>query len=263
MMTARFRLIRSRQALWSRRLSFFSVPLLLLTALLSRAGYIDPPVALTVISVAVALAVVAVALAIGAFVSIWRHGHRGFRNAFLGFVVGALVLLLPGYALISIVEKPALNDVSTDLQNPPAFIAAARVRAAGENTVAYDQAKAPLQRSAYPGIGPVELDLPVEEAYRLVLEKVLAERWRILDEREPVNGLEGRVEAVASSPVFGFDDDVVITVSDRGDGGSIVNMRSASRYGRHDLGRNADRIYAFLSELIEAASPMEIRPEAK
>ncbi|MCB1475747.1 MAG: DUF1499 domain-containing protein [Rhodobiaceae bacterium] len=259
MMTARFRLIRSRQAVWSRRLSLFTIPLLLLAALLSRNGYIDPPVVLTVISFAVVLAALAVGLAISAFVSIWRFGHLGFRKALLGFIVGALVLVIPGYVITTVVDKPALNDVSTDLQNPPAFIAAARVRKADENPVAYNPANAAIQQQAYPGIEPVELKLSAEEVYRLVLEKVVAERWQVLDERQPVNAIEGRVEAVAPSLIFGFRDDVVITVDALGEEASVVNMRSASRYGRHDLGRNADRIYDFLGELIETASPMETR----
>src|SRR5690606_23390521 len=149
-------------------------------------------------------AALAVGLAAGAFVAIWRQGHRGFRNALLGLLVGVLVLLIPGYTLLGILEKPALSDIATDPENPPSFIAAARVRGPGQNPVAFDPSTIPAQRRAYPGIGPVELDVPVEEAYRLVMEGVVAARWRILDEQAPANGMDGRVEATAASLLFGF-----------------------------------------------------------
>ena len=106
-MIARFRLIRSTQAVWSRRLAFFCVPLLLLTALLNRTEHIDPMVALTVIGLAVALATVAAALAAGALVDIWRRGHRGLRDALLGMGVGALVLTIAPAILTFIQIVPA------------------------------------------------------------------------------------------------------------------------------------------------------------
>jgi len=257
-MIARFRLIRSTQAVWSRRLAFFCVPLLLLTALLNRTEHIDPMVALTVIGLAVALATVAAALAAGALVDIWRRGHRGLRDALLGMGVGALVLTIPVYVLVAMADRPALHDIATDPGDPPEFIAAARIRGASENPVAFDPRTAAVQKKAYPGIGPVELAVPAEEAYLLLLDRIVAERWRILDERPPAAGLEGRIEAVATTLLFGFRDDVVITVAASGDTGAVIQMRSASRYGRHDLGRNADRIYDFLSGVIADASPMAV-----
>ena len=54
--------------------------------------------------------------------------------------------------------------------------------------------------------------------------------------------------AVARSFVVGLPADVAIRVSNDGDT-VVVDMRSASRYGRYDLGDKASRIVGFLAEL--------------
>ncbi len=55
---------------------------------------------------------------------------------------------------------------------------------------------------------------------------------------------EGRLEATAATPWFGFKDDIVVRVAAEA-GGTKVDVRSASRVGRSDLGVNAERIRAF------------------
>lgn len=59
---------------------------------------------------------------------------------------------------------------------------------------------------------------------------------------------ERYIEAVAETPVFGFESDVVIRIVEE-DTGTLVDMRSVSRWGPHDLGSNAKRIEAFIAEL--------------
>ncbi len=56
------------------------------------------------------------------------------------------------------------------------------------------------------------------------------------------------VEAVARSTVMGFPDDVIVRIIEEEDG-ALVDMRSASRWGIHDMGANARRITAFLRDL--------------
>ncbi|WP_369676609.1 DUF1499 domain-containing protein, partial [Enterococcus faecium] len=47
---------------------------------------------------------------------------------------------------------------------------------------------------------------------------------------------------------FGFKDDVVIRVTAKGDG-SELDIRSKSRVGKSDLGKNAERINQFIAQL--------------
>ena len=63
-----------------------------------------------------------------------------------------------------------------------------------------------------------------------------------------VDGKEMRIEATATSLLFGFKDDVVIRIGAAPEG-SRVDMRSLSRVGIGDLGVNAQRIRAYFAKL--------------
>jgi uncharacterized protein (DUF1499 family) len=62
---------------------------------------------------------------------------------------------------------------------------------------------------------------------------------------------EGRIEATDTTMWFGFKDDIVIRIVPEGEG-SRLDIRSMSRVGKSDLGKNADRIRKFLAALKEA-----------
>ena len=77
-------------------------------------------------------------------------------------------------------------------------------------------------------------------------------KLRPVDARAPQAGRrEGRIEVVFRTPILGFRDDVVIRIRPDPDG-ARVDIRSTSRYGRHDFGTNASRVSA-LSEAIDEA----------
>lgn len=59
------------------------------------------------------------------------------------------------------------------------------------------------------------------------------------------------LEAVATSFIMRFPDDVVVRIVDE-DGDALVDMRSSSRWGVHDLGGNAARIASFMRDLDKA-----------
>jgi uncharacterized protein (DUF1499 family) len=97
------------------------------------------------------------------------------------------------------------------------------------------EAFARQQREAYPDIQPVKLELPLGLAHDVAEAAALDMGWRIVD-----NSLT-RIEATDTTPWFGFQDDVVIRLSETGEG-VRVDVRSASRLGRGDVGANAKRI---------------------
>ncbi len=53
---------------------------------------------------------------------------------------------------------------------------------------------------------------------------------------------------------MGFTDDTVVRVAEA-DSGSRIDVRSASRHGRSDLGVNAARIRTYLAALHDAEKP--------
>jgi uncharacterized protein (DUF1499 family) len=68
--------------------------------------------------------------------------------------------------------------------------------------------------------------------------------WTIVAE----DAARGRIEAYDKTLWFGFIDDIVIRLAPDGSG-TRVDMRSASRVGVSDLGKNAARIRAYFAML--------------
>ena len=81
--------------------------------------------------------------------------------------------------------------------------------------------------------------------------KVITKRkWHVVDARPPQGTAprDGLIEAIARTPILGFRDDVAVRVRATHDGARI-DVRSASRYGRHDLGTNAARVRALIEDI--------------
>ena len=60
--------------------------------------------------------------------------------------------------------------------------------------------------------------------------------------------LPNTLEATDTTLWFGFKDDVVIRLTPKNNN-TLVDVRSKSRVGKSDLGKNAQRINAFFDEL--------------
>jgi uncharacterized protein (DUF1499 family) len=114
-----------------------------------------------------------------------------------------------------------------------------------------------LQRAAYPDIEPLLLNVTPQEAYNSALAVITRRKWRIVDVRPPQPGRrDGLIEAVARTPIMGFRDDVVIRIRPAQEG-ARVDVRSASRYGRGDLGANASRVRALIEDIDDVAGSEE------
>lgn len=257
--------IPSPLALWSSRAALFAVQLIIVGLLLHRLSSFPTPVALNLFLLAAGIAVLAILLALVAFLVIWNRGGLGAGRATLALVLGLGILAIPLAALPDYLALPRINDISTDTANPPPFAAAAALRKGPANLPAYPGAPfAEKQAAAYPDIRPLNVGKPVEEVYEIALAVARGRtlHYQVLAERPPERGgRPGIIEAVDRTLVLGFPDDVVIRVQGN-QASTRVDIRSSSRYGVHDLGRNAARVRAFLKELaskIEGGSPAEIR----
>lgn len=241
---------RSRPARWSWRFAVFTVPLIVLTAVLHRLDSLETSATLFILGLALALALLALVLGVTALLVIWARGDSGARRAIGGTVLSALILAWPVWNLTAIATLPQINDITTDGLNTPAFEAAARDRPEGTNPL--EHGGRPLlqkQAAAYPEIVPFFLSYPAGDVYEAARALVEARGWRKLSTLPPEFDQPGRIEAVARTLIFGFEDDVVIRISPQAGEETRIDMRSASRYGRHDLGTNARRIYSFLNDL--------------
>jgi uncharacterized protein (DUF1499 family) len=191
-----------------------------------------------------------IAVAIVAAVAIFRSRPgapvRGMAPAILALLIGLLVIAVPWQNRRAAAGVPPIHDITTDMENPPAFVAVAPLRAADPNPIEYEgESVAQLQRSAYPDIRPLILDLPSDRAFQRAYD-VARNRWRIVD----ANAEEGRIEATDRTFWFGFRDDVVIRLTPL-NGRTVVDVRSKSRVGRSDLGTNARRVRGYLRALAE------------
>ena len=166
------------------------------------------------------------------------------RSTYAALAAAVVVSLFPLSALVSGVGAPPIHDITTDTENPPAFVAAVALNAPGRTDYEGD-AVAEQQRAAYPDLRPVTLPVDTGAAFELALAAVERMGWDLL-ESDPA-GL--RIEASDRTFWFGFADDVVIRITDTDEGGSRVDVRSLSRVGGGDLGTNAHRVRAYLAVL--------------
>ena len=140
---------------------------------------------------------------------------------------------------------PAIHDISTDTEDPPAFVALLAEREKTPNGAAYGGAQvAAKQHAAYPDIKPLVLSAAPRETMQRAIDAARAMGWQIA----AANAADGRIEATARTRWFGFRDDVVVRIRALGTG-SRVDVRSVSRVGRSDVGANATRVREFLHRL--------------
>jgi uncharacterized protein (DUF1499 family) len=257
----------SRLAIWARRTALFSLAATLIAIIIVRSGALDIVPALSTLAGALVLAMVAILLAFAAGIAIWREGVGGVREAVTALLVGVALIAYPLYLGVKAYRLPAIYDVTTDPIDPPRFEAIARLRPRDANPVTYAGLyTAEQQRAAYSDIEPDLTNSSPQEAYDAALKVITKRKWHIVDARppQPAAPREGRIEAVARTPILGFRDDVVVRVRATTDGARI-DVRSASRYGRHDLGANAARVRALIDDVddVLAAGPEKKQPVPK
>ena len=172
------------------------------------------------------------------------------KTVTLGSTVIALLLSAIAIAMpLSMMNKgksvPPIHDISTDLINPPKFVAIAPLRADAPNPVEYAGAEAAKQqRDAYPDLKTLSYTQSKSELIKSTEQAINNLGWDLVNSDVD----KGIVEATDSTMWFGFKDDVVVRVTDNGSE-RLLDIRSKSRVGGSDLGKNAERIHNFINEL--------------
>ncbi len=255
----------SFSAVWSLRLALFCGALAITGIVLHRFMGLSTPVLLNVLKVAFAGGGLAFLLALVAFIQIWFTGRAGAGAALGGLLASLALFAWPAYYLPVVRDLPAINDVTTDLHAPPPMSALARLRGPGANPADYPgEHFAEMQAVAYPDLQPFLLARPVDEAFEIAAETVRRLKYEVVSETPPGGSFEepGYIEAVDRTLIMGFLDDVVIRVTGDSET-SQIDVRSASRYGQHDLGQNASRIRTFFAELrtvLDSSVPAAANP---
>jgi uncharacterized protein (DUF1499 family) len=165
-----------------------------------------------------------------------RRAGRGL--AWLGLACAALLLggvlgtRLPGSDL------PRINDITTDLADPPAF---ASDPAGMGRDMSYPAGFAAEVKRGYPDLAPIRTGAEPTPALARAEETARGLGWEVVS----VDSAAGTLLARDTSKIFRFVDDVVVRVRPGESGGSIVDVRSKSRVGQGDIGANAARIRRF------------------
>jgi uncharacterized protein (DUF1499 family) len=182
---------------------------------------------------------------VGAWMARPGTRSRGFVLALAGVVMGAAAFGVPFTMLQGAKKSPPIHDITTDVANPPRFVAIIPLRIGSANTVEYQgESISQQQRKAYPDIQPVTIAEPPDAAFKRALDAARDIGWHIVAAVSD----EKRIEATDTTIWFGFKDDIVVRITPT-DGGSRIDVRSVSRLGRGDLGKNAARIRAYLQRL--------------
>jgi hypothetical protein len=145
-------------------------------------------------------------------------------------LLGLAILALPASWVARAVTAPVVNDVTTDAADAP-----------------------PLERAAPPAadasLAPLVLDLDAPRVLALAGETGTALGWQVAS----TGAADGLLRATDTTAWFGFVDDIAVRVRPLDDGRARVDVRSASRVGRSDLGTNARRIRGYPRALAAAA----------
>src|SRR5208282_4289662 len=199
--------------------ALFSLAATLIAVIIVRSGALEIVPALSTLAGALVLAVLAILLAIGAAIVIWFEGVGGAKEAVTAFLIGLALIAYPLYLGVKGYRLPAIYDITTDPIDPPRFDAIARLRPRDANPITYEGLyAAELQHAAYSDIEPDLTDSTPQEAYDAAMKVIIKRKWRIVDARPPSDGTR-------------------------------IDVRSASRYGRHDLGTHAARVRNLISDI--------------
>ena len=171
------------------------------------------------------------------------------RSALRAIVLSGALFIVFAVIAAPGARVPAINDITTDPDDPPAFVEALRAPENEGRAPGYPAGNAPLQRAAYPDLAPIVLKEPPDAAYAAAQHAATALGWSVV-RSDPAGGT---LEATQTSRLFLFVDDIVVRVKPT-DGGSRVDVRSRSRVGKGDVGANAARIRRFTAELAKQPS---------
>ena len=197
------------------------------------------------IAVAALLSIIGFTLGVVAILIARRRDLSAAKQKlYVALVISVAILALLGNQFLKATSVPEIHNISTDVNDPPAFAAVVDLRGENSNPLAYDKTVlSERQLTAYPEVRTLNSDLNPADALARASDLLESMGLEIVN----VDQASNIVEATATTFWFGFKDDVVVRIR-AADDGSLVDMRSVSRIGQSDLGANAARIMTFLRQ---------------
>ena len=154
--------------------------------------------------------------------------------------MGLMPMILVLAPLMAGIQFPAINDITTNLDDVPEFTHAQSLPANANRDMAFPVDFQPHIEEHYGDLETLKHPLDAETMFLRIrgsLDKTLPRTEITFEDQE-----KGIIEAVTKTRAFHWRDDIIIRVRPAEDGGTLVDMRSKSRDGRSDMGANAGRI---------------------
>jgi hypothetical protein len=229
------------------RATLLGVALMVIGLLGARLDLLGPMPAFMAFGIGLlALLVAVIASIIGLAISKGAAGNASATQTIAALICAAAVLAVSSSQRPDTAGAPPIHDISTDTDNPPAFVAIIPLRADAPNPAEYAGAEAARQQqAAFPELVTLSLPLPVSAVFPQAEQAVNEMGWEIVSADKNA----GRIEATATTNWFRFKDDVVIRLRPSGTA-TAVDVRSKSRVGQGDMGANAARIRVYLDKLV-------------
>ena len=187
-----------------------------------------------------------------------RKSGRLISANLLALIAAVGFLLYLGSFARTAAAVPPIHDITTNLADMPEF---SRLRVREDNYKSVEktsradlQPLPPLERwrrlhaEAYGDLRTVRVPWSVAETVQRAERLARNKGWEIA-RADPA---AGALEATDTTFFFRFKDDVVLRARPAPGGtGTDIDMRSLSRVGASDVGKNAERIREFLADLQE------------
>lgn len=223
--------------------SFIAVLLVALPGPLYKYNIVELGTAFTVLRYGVYVGIAALVLLL--IQVIFLRKNIRWAAAGISAVFAIIAVALPLSLMSKAKSVPPIHDISTDLINPPEFIAITALRANAPNNAEYaGEETAQQQRESYPDLTTQRYEKNFDVLFSAAQAAVNDLGWELVNADKSL----GIIEATDTTDWFGFKDDVVIRIR-AVDEASMMDIRSKSRVGKSDLGKNAERIHALIKHI--------------
>ena len=186
----------------------------------------------------IALIVGAVAIILALIQVIFMRKTISWPVTGIAVLCAAVAIFMPLSMMNKAKSVPPIHDITTDLVNPPKFVAILPLRADAPNPAEYQgEEVASQQREAYPELQTQKYQQTAEQVFDAALAAVKDMGLDVVNSDKTL----GLIEAFDTTTFFGFVDDVVIRIQSDGQM-TMLDARSKSRVGMSDIGKNAERL---------------------
>lgn len=237
---------------WVVRIGWAAVGLFVVGPLLAHFGVVRSLAGFGIFALGGLLGIITTLLGL---VAVIRSQGASRAMALRGFIPALIVAVAFLVAASGGGGYPRINDITTDLSNPPQFVSAQTLPGNTGRDMGYPGVEfARQQQEGYPELRSIRLSVPADKGFVFVQAAARTMPSWVLTREDPTAKV---IEGVDTTWLFRFQDDFVIEVRDE-DGHSVVHMRSKSRDGQGDMGTNAKRIHTFLGRV--AGDPAAAKP---